>query len=101
MDVMPTLPRNTTTRPWMKERKAHERRNSPNRELYNSATWRNLAKAHKAQNPFCAMCETGVAEVTDHIKPVNEGGSMFGWNNLQSLCKACHAKKSGKEAHAR
>lgn len=58
-----------------------------------------LAKWHKSQNPFCVACDTGLAEVTDHIKPVNEGGAMWDISNLQSLCRTCHAVKSGKEAH--
>lgn len=38
-------------------------------------------------------------QVTDHIVPINEGGAMYDWDNLQSLCTQCHNSKSGKEAH--
>lgn len=96
---MPTLNHTPTRRPWMRERKPHERRTTPNRELYNGQRWRKLAKQHKMANPWCVACEKAPAEVTDHIRPVNQGGAMYDWDNLQSLCNRCHNIKSGKEAH--
>jgi 5-methylcytosine-specific restriction protein A len=33
----------------------------------------------------------------DHIKPIRLGGEMYDIENLQSLCKSCHGRKSAKE----
>ena len=38
-------------------------------------------------------------EVTDHVNPINQGGALLDWDNLQSLCHPCHNAKSGREAH--
>ena len=36
-------------------------------------------------------------EVTDHIKPIIDGGAKFDLSNLQSLCHRHHNRKRGKE----
>ncbi|MEO0132786.1 MAG: HNH endonuclease signature motif containing protein [candidate division WOR-3 bacterium] len=55
------------------------------------------------ENPFCVICmKEGIiraAEIADHIIQIRVGGAKWDKNNLQALCKKCHAKKSGKEAH--
>jgi HNH endonuclease. len=35
----------------------------------------------------------------DHIQPIRLGGEVYDLDNLQTLCKSCHNRKSGKEAH--
>lgn len=95
---MPTLPRTTTRPPWMPERKAHERRNAPNRAFYNSTAARKLAKFHRSANPFCCdpfnrQCN-GLTEVSDHIIPINQGGKEMDLENRQPLCNGCHNLKS-------
>lgn len=32
-----------------------------------------------------------------HIVPIKQGGSKFDSENLQSLCRACHSRKSAEE----
>lgn len=95
---MPTLNHTPTKRPWMRERKAHERRKVSNAAFYNAGSWRNLALRHKYANPFCADpfhrgCCLPV-KVTDHVIPVNQGGSRLDWDNLQSLCEECNPIKT-------
>lgn len=85
---------------WAGERKPFERIGRRNQFFYNGAAWRDLAKAHKAANPLCinhARCK-GLAYITDHVKPIREGGAPYAWDNLQSLCKGCNASKTGKQA---
>lgn len=48
------------------------------------------------RHPACMECDT-IAAVIDHIKPVNQGGSIWDENNLQAMCKSCHDKKTAKE----
>lgn len=81
--------------------RAHQGRSNPNRHIYDSMQWRRLAKQHKRENPLCVMClKEGIVTpvyCTDHSLPINEGGSPFDWNNLQSLCRSHHESKSSKE----
>ena len=100
---MPTLPKNSKRPAWMGERKPFERMREKNEGFYNSTAWRNAAKAHKAANPLCVNHKTckGVAYITDHILPVNQGGEPYAFDNLQSLCKRCNASKTGKQAYKR
>lgn len=50
---------------------------------------------------MCVMCKAeGVikqAELVDHIKPIMDGGEVFDWDNLQSLCHSHHNSKTAKE----
>ena len=87
-------------RPWVVERKPFERENS-NSKFYNSRTWRNFRKVFLENNPLCVACkENGfivVANVVDHILPINKGGDSLSESNLQSLCSRCHNRKSAKD----
>ena len=52
------------------------------------------------ENPLCVMCQArgrvSVAEEVDHIIPLYKGGADE-WENLQGLCKACHAEKTARD----
>ena len=98
---MPNI--NKSTRPpWMPDRLAHGRRKRPNREVYGTNRWTVFARRFKMNNPICVECEKvgmiSPAEVTDHIKPINEGGEVWSLENLQSLCRRCHDQKSASES---
>jgi 5-methylcytosine-specific restriction protein A len=102
---MPTIERKSIPAKWQAERPPQQRRNVDNSAFYNSRQWRSTSKAFIFQNPTCAECERNdliePATCTDHIKPIEEGGSKWSWSNLQALCNHCHAVKSGREAHSR
>lgn len=55
--------------------------------------------------PLCEECQrrgiTTLAQVVDHIVPINRGGAKLDMANLQSLCHPCHNRKSGIESHTR
>lgn len=90
-----------------KEHKPHERRLNPNSHIYNGWKWKKTTSAFRKANPLCVEClkkgistdATGKNGVTDHITPINEGGAIYDWDNLQTLCNKCHNIKSAKEAH--
>lgn len=65
------------------------------------ASWRRLRSIVLTEEPLCALCKRDgrVSEATevDHITPKANGGTDAR-NNLQGLCKSCHAKKTGEES---
>ncbi len=99
---MPTL-KKSVHRPWMPKHEPHAGRTNPNTKFYQSRAWRKLRVVKLAQQPICEDCFLrGIAtpaQVVDHIVPINKGGAPLDLNNLQSLCYACHNRKSGQEAH--
>lgn len=56
-------------------------------------------------NPICAECDRHAlvtpGEVVDHVKELKDGGDPWDVDNLQALCKECHAKKTGEEVKKR
>lgn len=101
--IMPTINTNSKKPSWVSERPSQERRKEDDQKFYNSRPWRRTSKRYRIQNPLCAECERNglvtSADCVDHIRPIQQGGAKWNWDNLQSLCHSCHAKKSGKEAH--
>ena len=45
-------------------------------------------------NPLCEQCEKEgritIAEEIHHIIPIDQGGDLYDYNNLMSLCHKCH-----------
>lgn len=89
-----------------RRRAAQQRREQPRpktSERGYGSRWQTWSKAFRQQHPLCAECERNgriaAAECVDHIKP-HEGDEalLFDWNNLQSLCWSCHARKTRREA---
>lgn len=66
--------------------------------IYDRLAWRQLRDAHLATEPLCRHCkERGVitaAREVDHIEAISAGGDPWDADNLQSLCKSCHSKKT-------
>lgn len=59
--------------------------------------WRRLRRMHLAEHPLCVHCKqegrVTVATEVDHIQPLADGGTNDS-DNLQSLCKSCHSRKT-------
>lgn len=74
---------------------------SSTKKFYNSSRWRKVSKQFRNENPLCQKSlEEGkyvLANVTDHIIPINHGGAKFDLRNLQSLSNSKHNSKSAKE----
>lgn len=85
-------------RPWTQERKPFERERRHDDFDYNGRKWRKLRALQLEKFPLCNHCERDevvtVATVADHIVPVKKGGDGYSMDNLQSLCKKCHDRKS-------
>jgi len=73
--------------------------------FYSSAAWLKLRNYKRSVNPICEHCIKfnliTPFHTIDHIKPISEGGEALDLSNLQSLCKQCHAIKTGKETAKR
>lgn len=82
--------------------KESNRSSRPYKKLYKSTRWQQLRKHVLNQQPLCVEClkskRITPATVVDHIKP-HKGDEMLFYdiNNLQSLCKSCHDRKTAKE----
>ena len=72
-------------------------------EIYNSREWRELRIQKLRANPLCEVCQqegfVTSAHAVHHRHPIEESTSKaemrkwaFMWDNLVSVCDACHAK---------
>ena len=70
----------------------------------NNAHWNRLRAAKLAADPFCQnvfdngdVCGQPAIDM-DHIVPWRgDHAKKVDWDNLQSLCKQCHGRKTRKE----
>lgn len=73
---------------------ADGRRVSPSRRGY-TAAWQRLRAYKLRRSPMCEQCGQPGQEV-DHIMPLRAGGTNA-YENLQTLCKSCHSRKTVAE----
>lgn len=79
-------------------RKSHQRYNAKRDEsdkFYGTEAWRKLRNVFIRRHPLCCECESNgrvvVAEIVDHIIPRKRAPELsLKWQNLRSLCRACH-----------
>ena len=94
-----------------KHRREQERgRRAGQSPLYDTARWRRERALFLRAHPLCEECRRQgriqAASQVDHIRP-HEGDPGLFWDqaNWQSLCVACHSKKTAAEdggfGHAR
>ena len=80
-------------------RKYNKTRDPKYTRFYNSGEWRGLsAKRLQDDGYICAWCK-GIATEVDHIEEIRtpEGwAKRFDYDNLRSLCHACHDKRHGR-----
>ena len=95
--TMPYSPKKIK-RPWVVESKPFINSDT---KFYQSTPWRKFSKIYKDKHPLCVMCESQgevrIADVTDHIIRLKDGGLPYDEANLQSLCHSHHNQKSINE----
>ena len=73
--------------------------------FYSSSAWLKLRNYKRLLNPICESCAKLDLIIPfntiDHIIPISENGEALSLDNLQTLCKQCHAIKTGKETSKR
>jgi 5-methylcytosine-specific restriction protein A len=87
-----------------RERNQQPRRKA-SRRIYNSKRWKVARSRQLFNHPLCEAClargvETLASEV-DHVIPLSQAGDAWSEENLSSLCKPCHDRKSGEEERRR
>ena len=85
-----------------KDEMGYKQEQSKYKKLYNSSRWQDLRRYRLNTQPLCVEClkkdRIFPATVVDHIKPHKGNEKLFyDFNNLQSLCKSCHDRKTAKE----
>ena len=65
-----------------------------NAHIYKSFKWQKLRKIYYSNNPLCENCLLHNAVVkgviVDHVIEINDGGAVYDYNNLRTLCISCH-----------
>lgn len=73
--------------------------------FYLSPQWRRFRSWYLSRHPLCKMCQAigfmTPAVIVDHVVELKDGGAPFDENNAQSLCWACHNRKTAKEKQKR
>ena len=72
--------------------------------FYNTTKWKELRLLKLQMNPLCEHClrENKITPATevDHIIPIQQRPDLaLDINNLQSLCKPCHSRKTAQETN--
>ena len=95
---MPYFP-DKQDRPWIP--KPLSKRDKVRDKIYEGMQWRNFRKSKLMVDPLCEECKRNnrvvEASVVDHIERIKDGGEVYSMDNVQSLCKPCHARKSSNE----
>lgn len=64
-----------------------------------SDTWKEIRdRVKRRDGSRCVVCRSQRLLHVDHIVPLSKGGSNR-LSNLQTLCKACHEKKTGRKLY--
>lgn len=87
-------------------KRTHSDREGKYQLFYRSTQWRKLSHHWLMLHPFCASCEAQgrmrKGDVVDHITEIRDDWSKrLDTNNLQTLCYACHNRKTWKQKQAR
>lgn len=73
--------------------------------FYQRKEWKAARALHLQLEPLCRSCRKSgrlvAATVVDHIIAIDDGGAKLDQENLQSLCKPCHNRKTRHDESTR
>ena len=76
-------------------KQSERRRHDPEqRKFYSSYRWQQLRKLVRMRDPVCMECQRAPSQTVDHVNGDFRDNRM---ENLQGLCRECHASKSGRD----
>lgn len=79
---------------------AEDRKEKRADPFYTSAIWRRYSKWWRVNHPLCAVCGQP-GQMVDHKNPIRNGGEQLDPENTQTMCFACHNRKTGIERSAK
>lgn len=70
--------------------------------FYRLAKWKRVRDRYRKEHPYCEICENEgrgpiAMKIVDHKVEIEDGGSLYDFDNLQSLCMECHNRKTFKK----
>lgn len=92
-------------RPWIKST-VSQGRTYTDTSFYRSTPWRNLRALKLRLSPYCecpdCIGKKVLADMVDHINPIELGGAALDINNLQSMRNhPCHDRKRAREKNTK
>lgn len=80
-------------RPCEGDRTRTRLRTEPHRRAYRSKGWTRARAAALARDRHrCSRCGGTQRLEVHHVRPLSQGGSPFGLDNLRTLCPPCHRR---------
>ena len=94
---MPMSPK--TFRKSERVREVEQARGTSTQRGYDSH-WARISRMYRAESPVCEICNDAMAVDVDHVEPFKgkDDPLRTDWRNLQSVCRACHRAKTGRQA---
>ncbi len=77
------------------EKESDERRGTAYDRGYDRQ-WEKVRMMHLRRNPLCADCGRAAEEVHHAVRLRCDKGKRLTMDNLTSLCKSCHSKRTAK-----
>jgi 5-methylcytosine-specific restriction endonuclease McrA len=90
---MPTAPQSFRAKERAEQR---ERFRGTKQQRGYGGEWERISLMKRRECPVCEVCRNAPADDVDHIVPFNgvNDPKRTEWQNLQSICRACHNGKT-------
>lgn len=66
--------------------------------FYKSAAWLKARAMYLRSHPICEVCQREYANTVHHVQAIKDGGARLAFDNLMSICPACHNRVHKRKA---